>query len=484
MKALTFVIAIFLSGCATLGGNHQLVAVDSDPRGASARLSGEKKPSGVTPFYMRLQRVPSETLIFDLDGKAQKVEVDCGFRWSVELIGNGVLAVLAPEAAIAGVLVDLATGSAFECPDAIMATFPGNAPSEGNPRNRYCRRFVVAPPPHIDSAMSERLVAVWREKAERALKGCDDFIPGAVAQNVFDFLGIGHRNLLTLDRLDAERLHYLGSETGATHLVVLDYDIVGDDIHFKPAVYDLYRGASVEMPGFALATAGGKRYDIAGGAWIAYWTFSVIPNSITYGFSESTFGVDGRGPWHVIKQEDPKRKLVDTVSKANLTTVEHPRAHGMWDYGIAAYPSLDLFSRSAIVTVQNDKTTEQRRREVSTQYAAPMYHLGVTGHTALGAVQAGVGAGSYFGRSKLGSASARYVTGSMAVAEATYTAFVTNMLFISGGIAQYRTFGSIGEHQEEIQPKRQFSEIYARAGYYFPSLRRKVRSAAGSFARE
>jgi hypothetical protein len=470
---------MLLAGCATLGGNHQLVSVDSDPRGASATLEGEPRPAGTTPFYLRLQRVPSERIVYESNGKKQTVAVDCSFRWWVELLGNGVLGVLAPEVAAAGVLIDLATGAAFECPDAIIASFPGRAPAEGLPQSRYCRRYVVAPPLHIDSAMSDKLAEIWKERAERALKGCDDFVAPKLAQGVFDLLGIGNRDELTLERLDLERLHYLGAETGATHLVILDYTVVGDEIHFNPKIYDLHRGASVEIPGLAVSTSGGKGVSVSNGAWLAYWTFSALPNSLTYGYSGSQFGVEGRGAWKDVRQEEPKPTLANVLSNLSLTTVEHPQAHGAWDYGLSAYPSVELFSHATRVFLRRDDGAE-KNYSLTAQYAAPMYHVAATGHTALGAVQIAFGGGSYFGRSQAGKAPSHYVLGSLLSTEASYTAFLTNTLFFYAGVAIYRASPPVAEPHDEVRLKREFNEVFARVGYYFPALRRRLRVAAGA----
>ena len=478
MKLLIFLLISVLSGCATVGGNHQLVSVDSDPRGADATLDGETKPSGTTPFYLRMQRVPSERLTFTSDGRKTTLEVNCHFRWAVEVLGNGVFAALAPEAAAAGVLIDLATGAAFECPDAIAATFPGRAPADGTSKTRYCRRLVVAPPVHVDSALSERLAALWREKAEHALKGCDDFVAPTVAQGVFDLLGISNRDELTLERLDADRLHYLGSETGATHLVILDYVLVGETVQFRPKIYDLHRGASVEMAGLAVSVPAGKEYDVRGGAWLAYWTISAVPNSITYGYTTAKFGVEGRSGWKDVRQEVPKPTLADALSKASLTTVEHPQAHGTWDYGLSAYPSVELFSRAARIFLRRDDGAE-RNYSLTAQYAAPMYHIAATGHTALGALQIAAGGGSYLGRSQAGSAYSHYVAGSIGSAEVSYTAFLTNTLFFYAGAASYVASAPLAEPHDEVQLRRRFSEAFARVGYYFPALRRRLRVAAG-----
>lgn len=480
MKLLPIILIILSTGCASLAGNHQLVSVDSDPRGAAATLSGESKPSGITPFYLRMQRVPSERITFTLDGRKQEVTVNCDFRWGVEALGNGVLAVLAPEAALAGVLVDLATGAAFKCPDAITAVYSGRGPSEGSPKSRYCRRFVIAPPSHIDSALSEQLVALWRLRSERALKGCDDFVPPSIAQNVFDQLAISNSDALTLENLDLERLHYLGAETGATHLIVLDYAIVGDEIRFLPKVFDLHRGASVEMPGLAVTAPGGRAYDVRGGAWLASWTFSALPDSITYGYSQTTFGTEGRSPWQDIRQDDPKPTIADALAKVSLTTVDHPQAHSVWDYGFSAYSSIELFSRTSRVYLLRSDGREQNER-VTAQYGAPMYHVAATGHTSIGAFQTAVGAGSYIGRMQTGSNSSRYIGGSLVSGEISYTAFLTNTLFVYFGSATYIGTPLLPEPIQELALRRRFAETFARVGYYFPAFRRRLRSAVGVF---
>lgn len=463
---------MILPGCATVGGNKQIVSIDSEPRGATMTLDGEKGPSGTSPFYLKMQRVPSERLHFRLGAEEKVVEIDCSFRWRLELIGNGIFGLLAPEAAIVGILVDLATGAAFECPNTVLATFDGGGPRRDA---RYCRRYVLAPPAHLDSSRAERLATMWQREARRALTGCDDFVGEAAAQDVFDVLGISHREPVSLARLDAEKLHFLGNDAGATHLVVPSYTISGDLIRFNPEVYDLHRGSSVEVPRFAMELPGGRGYQLAGGEWLALWTFSGIPNSMTYGYSKSTFGFQGVKPWRVEAQKDEEDTLPAALSSASLTSVEHPQAFAAWDFALSTYPEVELFSASARLTLEDDDGN-RRMRDVSSLFVLPSYHAAATAHTALGAFTVSVGSGLSLGRFKAEGQPARLGAGSVGSAEVVYTAFLTQTLFFQAAASSFLFVEEPWSARNEVTVNRNFGSVVARAGYYFPRLKRRLRA--------
>ena len=446
------------------------MAVDSEPRGATVTLAGETAPAGTTPFYLRMQRVPSDQMQFGLGRKRTAVDVDCKVRWSLELIGNGVLALLSPEAAVVGVAIDLATGAAFECPETILATLNSREPGA----TRHCRRYIVAPPPHIDSSYSDAIEATWRERAQKALTGCDDFVDQVLAEDVFDVLGISHRDPLSIEGMDAERLHYLGHETGATHLVVLNYVTVGDQIRFEPAVYDLYRGASVDVPGFNVATDGGAKFEVRGGSWLALWTFSAFPNSISYGYNGSNLNVEPKSSWQVDGTKERSSQVADAISRISLTSVEHPQAYSTWDYGFSFFPSLELFSMAETLSLHSDAGVPMKR-DVGVNFLAPLYHAGITGHTVVGAFAAGVAAGGYLARMKIDGDPATFTTGLMTGIDLSYTAFLTQTLFFQASTTTYRV-ASARTYADDLTLKNNFSAVEARVGYYMPRMKRLIRS--------
>lgn len=95
------------TGCASIvGGKHQTLHIESNPVGAKV-ITSREDTEGITPTDLVLKRKHEYQLIFEKPGyKTKKVNIDNelrGWFW-MNILSWGII----------GIIVDLATGSAYK----------------------------------------------------------------------------------------------------------------------------------------------------------------------------------------------------------------------------------------------------------------------------------------------------------------------------------------------------------------------------------
>jgi hypothetical protein len=461
-----------LTGCATVTGRKQILSVDSEPRGAKVYLKGEQTAIGTTPFFYKTDRVPSDTLIFQPEvGAPHSVEFRCQYRFWLETLGNGSLALLSPEAAILAFSLDYVTGAAFDCP-AIKTKIPNAGVTPY--RATYCRKYLIVPPFHFDEKISDEIAILWMNEAQRGLKGCDDFIEFDEGKSLFQRMNITNRRKITPEDFRRTQMNYIGLMTGMTDVVVLDYEQKGTILTISPRVLDAHNWQQREVGDFKVVVKDAERFEIKGNDRYFLYTFRFIPNSATYGFSKTSqliLPAEKREVKSIVNEKN----LPSYLSNWNMVSVEHPDGFEVWDVGFDFYPSFSYIYKKQKLSIQNTNDGSTESKDHTLIHVLPTYNASVSLHTAIGAftLSSGVGFSQHYLKVKGDNAflSMNYFRNH----ELSYTGFFMQDMFYRLTTGESSFYGK--QYKDEnysIDPKIRF--VSASIGYYIPQLRRFARS--------
>ena len=464
-------LLMILQGCATIGGNHQVVAVDSNPRGLDVYISGATQPIGSTPFFYSMQRVPHDDFSFRSadSGHEKTVRLECSFRWVTELAGNSVFAFASPIAAVSAVAADLVTGAAFDCDDGPFADLGQS--SQGPKWVNYCRRFVVLPPQHFDSKTSEAIAKLWQDANFENLRGCDQFIELENSRGLFQYLSIDHSVKNRADRITKSQLNLIGMRTSATHLVQLDYREATGTFSFSPVTYDIFTLSPDKDQSFpSQKIHAPESFKFSSAQSIFFHSLALFPNSITVGSTQGQLGVHGTGLNHASVQEGKGilRRYVDQVS---LTSTLHPMGFADWDYSVSAFPSLELFIGD--YRIENNGV---RRGNLQFESIVPLYGISLSFFTLLGTFSLEASLGPVLWHQSYEAGSTQGYQASIASQfAAEYTGFFTENLFFQVGTTTtkfHRRVNGSADYNYESTAEGGMIRI----GYFVPWIKTDIRS--------
>jgi hypothetical protein len=400
-----------LTGCASVGGQQQVIAVDSSPRGLdfsfkSYRKSGAKD---TTPAAVMVDRRRSLNLSLG-SGEFQKtVDVKCDFRTGTVLLGNAPVSLLLiqnPAAALvfysALLGIDLLSGAAFECPNGVspVVELPTAVESELSPK---CDRVLVMPPDrNSDLKLEHGLIQEAQEYAQRMAEGCIEFVSQAVTSGALIKSSIQLGSLESIFSMANERKWaQLLRDTGATKAVDVHVDEHGEKFTIVEfTLWDLYKKNKVasfkktvksenfeKLKGGILSSAVGK-------------VLKLIPNSIAVSQSSPSLNIQSTSAFRS-ERLGSKSSLLGLVT---ITSVEHPDQFDEWDGDFQVGPSLyfDSIRHTVSSAEPTGLTNSDQVTNESQQFKGYAFNLPVDGvlslHTPAGAFRVfiGFGLGSYY----------------------------------------------------------------------------------------
>jgi hypothetical protein len=473
-----FLSAVFLTfamGCASIAGNRQLVMIDSAPRGATVYLEGETKPIGQTPLIHRLQRVPNEDLRFVLSsGQEQTVHHQCQYRWTLQVVGNGIGlgAFFGVPGALVGLAIDYATGAAFDCGNTIRSAFPEELRSV-SPAPR-CQRLAIIPPVHGDPAESEAIAKRWRILQLPFLGACDRFLDYGESEDLLLSLSVGHGQRRTFDQLEPRFRYRLVTDLEATHFVELRLRSARDQWQVQPVVYDAYTGQQTELKMLRTTETPRGVETLWAPNWLASWTASILPNSVAWqSLAVGGDGIESQGGASIEQVEEPGRSDLAAITNFTLFSVEHPNGYDAWDYGFSLYPAVDVSRRNVKVSVR-EANQDLSHIRVRGLHLIGTYRVSLTGHTPLGAFSTALGLGYFAGQQSVAGRS-KLDHGPATTLEFGYTAFLTeNLFFRLRTSTTTANFARFDDQPVYLHPATDSSGV--EIGYFFPRMRRFARS--------
>ncbi|MBL7688431.1 MAG: hypothetical protein JNJ49_10375, partial [Bdellovibrionaceae bacterium] len=102
-----------LIGCASLTGQSQFIKVATDIDRADVADDG--RPLGEAPGFFELKRSPSRLLTLSNGNETKTLELNGRYRWGTSFFANALAGfIVTPYGAIAGIVIDLLTGAAWD----------------------------------------------------------------------------------------------------------------------------------------------------------------------------------------------------------------------------------------------------------------------------------------------------------------------------------------------------------------------------------
>jgi hypothetical protein len=463
-----------LGGCASLGGNKQLVSVDSSPRGATVYLQGEKDPIGVTPFFYPLARVPSDSMEFHFPEIAPtSVHIDCHYRWGIEAGLNAPLMLISPVAGLAALGIDLATGAAFDCGSSVFAQ--ASAPATTSAKVVYCKKYLISPPEDSDEETSDWQAESWIKQSTFSLRGCDQMIDYKTGKQSLEYVNITHQTPMGTEKLGREKLNEQAQFLGATHIVLLTSKTNGESFTLTAKTKDLHTikdDESIVFPGVVL---NGSNAELSATEKVLRYSVSFSPNSVTFGQLTSEPEITAHHNSRIIDISDVSRLPV-IISAWGLTTVDHSGGYAHWDAALDFYPSMQINNVNKKITLLNVSSNVEKSRELQFLNLMPLYHAGVSFYTPIGAFSVDAGAGLSSSIVKItGSPTATRTDPSFSLG-VEYRAFFTNSIFFQMGTYQVLSGNrNISAGQVKISPAPVVT--YLQLGYFAPEIRQSFRQA-------
>lgn len=459
----SILLTTLLCSCGTLDGIYQRIEVDSAPRGSEVFLGKGDSPEliGTTPFFYDLRRSFGGVLTFKFGDYAEKKPYECKFRWLVEGVGNGSIALISWQLSLAAIGIDLITGGAFDCPKTFYI-IPADARKLNTPDVQYCRRFLVVPPKGLTTEQADRLSQLWMEQSMRHLRGCDDFLPYG-SKKFLSFVN-AERSTKPITELDAEKLNFLAFESQATHLAILSAVQAGNDVVIDAQAFDLHRKSPESLTGFQAKVPDTPLAESKNPLGPIPVSLDVYPNAMVNGFVLASSGVEARSGYEV---EGIPRTLVNaTLRRVSFLSVTHPFGFNTWDFTYGLASNVLFFSED----FRWRKVGAGESTDVSVTQMAPVYYLDLTALTPVGVFSYKAGAGAYLGAVKTPDQSYEFDLGLITSTKTSYTWFFTKSLFAHASLAYFHVPWR-SRVPDEYRLKDQKVQFTVAAGYYFPGWR-------------
>lgn len=428
IRLLSGVTALLLaSGCATLGGTRQYVSVDSEPRGLEVVDQAQGTVLGRTPFFLPLKRQRAHSFELRAGPSSTTAQIACEYRWKGSLVANAPAALLGIQpvcmlpawGAAAG--VDLATGAAWSCPDALHFSTSMEAAS-----HKTCPIYAVSLPRHEDIEIARLVAQTWASRRATS-DACSTVVALDEVEVLLERFGIDHVTGLDVTQVDRSWLNELGHRTGATHLVVFPLPTDRQRLTVTPGIYDLH---SLKLQVDKVMEVDTSTVTSRHPAW--RWIVRhvrLLPNAVSFSPSLKSFEFIGRGDTDAaISDARAASVLPSILGNWSVGFVEHPARHGTWGVSGGFGPGAYLGYNSRVLGLP--RGGESHRADVTAVHLIGLYSGSVSLHTPLGAITGALGVGAGGALHWDGDLYQGLGVRGYAYAELAWTAFVTDQLFV------------------------------------------------------
>lgn len=400
-----------LFGCASVGGQQQVIAVDSHPRGLDFSFKESHKGESLdkTPATVMVERKRALKLKLSSGDFQTDVELKCRFRTGTVLLGNAPVSLLFIQNPAAALVfystllgVDLLTGAAFECPYAATPTLelPAAVAAELTPK---CNHVLILPPPqNADLKLEQGLIQEAQDYAQRMTQGCVKFVSQTAASGALIKSSIQDSPIEAIFSEATERKWaQLLRDTGATQAVDVHVDAHGEKFTIVTfSLWDLYKKEPISS---FKKTYRSENFEKLKGGFLSSALGNVlklVPNSIAVSQSSPSLNIQSVTPF---KSEKIGKKS-SLLGLVTITSVEHPDQFSEWDGDFQISPSLYFDSIRHSVSSSSEMTQlgASQNIEDEQQFRGYAFNLPVDGvlslHTPAGAFRVfiGFGLGSYY----------------------------------------------------------------------------------------
>lgn len=478
------VATIGLAGCASVGGQQQVVAVDSSPRGLEFSFNSlnQVRPNDSTPAAVMVDRRRALNLRIGSGDFQKTLDFKCDFRAGTVLLGNAPVSLLLiqnPAAALvfysALLGIDLLSGAAFECPYSVSPVIELPAAVESELPST-CHSVLVLPPArNSDIKLEQGLIQEAQEYAQRMVEGCVQFVSQTTTTGALIKSSIEESSIESIFSPASERkwAQFL-RDTGATRAVKVQVDEHGDKFTIVTfSLWDLYKREKIssfkktyrsenfeKLKGGLLSSAVGR-------------VLKLIPNSIAVSQSSPSLNIQSATPF---KSELIGRKS-SLLGLVTITSVEHPDQFDEWDGDFQISPSLYFDSIRHSVSPSESKSIAGSVLDLSEtqQFRGYAINLPMDGvlslHTPAGAFRVfiGFGLGSYYSTARPASDESLKLF-ALAHGGADWVAYFGDKFFAQVGLHAFSRGRKYIEQRGNYQLNGWNSAVVG-FGYFFPGSR-------------
>lgn len=465
---LILLISLFTQiGCSTISGTHQVVSIDSEPRGRPIFLEqsrNDKKFLGYTPFFTDIPR-NHELTLWSPDSSVsmtQVMHVECEYRWIHSFVGNAPFYAIKPIGYLAAIGIDYLSKASYECPDRFLLELDFTPPSELTSSNVCYSAFIIGPYWAGEKTMN-KLVDEWFLRLKEK-EYCITVFKLSEAPDILEYLNISHKKGLNLKGLSHHIKNYIGKHSGSHLLGYIDTqkDEKINQIKVSAKLFDLHKEEylpdsdvefTLEDPELNLDRPSELLSDLA---------FQLIPNSFRYGADQSEVPVTGKNGYR-IDQSDLELNLPRLISFLDLTTVGLPYGFEPWDLNLSTEGSMSVFFWSYRMKLKKG-LAPTISHEYSLLASTAIWSLKLTLHTPLGALSSFVGVGILASSLKEQNASRSNSASPALRSGFEYLAFITSQIYFYFEVYRLRAILPEGE---KIRPADSIQHIGLGLGYYF-----------------
>lgn len=465
---LILFLSIFaMIGCSTISGTHQIVSVDSDPRGVPIFLEqsgNDKKFLGYTPFFSEMPRNNNLTL-WTPDSSAsmtQIMHVNCDYRWITSYLGNAPFYGIKPFVYLAAIGIDYLSKASYECPDRFSLQLDLPTPANLKAKNECYSAFIIGPYWAGEKTMNKLLDEWFLRLKDRDY--CISIFKLDESPEILEYLNISHKKELNLKELSHHIKNYIGLKTGSHLLGYIETskDEETGHVNVSTRLFDLHKEEYLPNSGTNFTLTDPDLALDSPSEILSDLTFQLIPNSVRYGADQSEVPVTGKNGFK-IDQSELEFNLPRLISFLDLTTVSLPYGFEPWDVNLSTEGSMSFFYWSYRLKLRKGDNPKESH-EYSLLASTAIWSLKLTLHTPLGAVSGFVGAGILVSSLKEQGAE-RSTRLSRALRPGfDYIAFITNQIYFYFEIYQLRAALPEGE---KIRPSDSVQHIGLGFGYYF-----------------
>lgn len=479
-------------GCASVGGQSQVLVVDSQPRGLEFEVKNSQRvePKVRTPAAVMVERRRTLDLKIGFGDFQTNLELKCRFRTGTVLLGNAPASLLLIQNPAAALVfystllgIDLLTGAAFDCPAAVSPALdlPPAVASELTPT---CSRVLVIPPAqNSDLKLEQSLIDEAKEYAKRMGSACVDFVSQTTATGALIKSSIQDGSVRSVFADAGERKWaQLLRDSGANQAVDIQIDPHGDKFTVVTfSLWDLYTKKQIssfkktfrsenfeKLKGGILSTALGR-------------VLRIVPNSIVVSQSKPTLNIESNVQY--------TSSLIGTRSSLlgllSISSVEHPDQFDEWDGAFqispslyfdsirhTVRPSLPIVETSSDGAIAGDGAVTSVSQQQFRGYAFNLPIDGVLSlHTPAGAFRVfiGYGLGSYYSTAYPRPKNQLKLFG-LAHAGLDWVAYFADNFFVQLGAHAF------SRGQDQIEQRGEFAlngwnSTVLGVGYFFPGSR-------------
>lgn len=212
-----------------------------------------------------------------------------------------------------------------------------------------CRDYIIAPPPHIDENISNKIAIYWRNKVKSHLAECHEILPYSKHLNAFSTINIDHLSDEAHKNFSPSQGKALLKRTPASHIIFLELIRYKGETYVKPYFYALETGIPTKDAGLDYlmeinqsATEPKQKSQVNS---LLVQSISFFPNTFLLGFSQSDIDnsyIPYEAEDRYIRSKEDVSNIPPFLSSISLSNILHSDGFDTFDFTTRFFPSANF----------------------------------------------------------------------------------------------------------------------------------------------